>query len=415
MRVPQPLADAFGAPFEAELSRFLLEGGLIDEEGSLQSDRFLNRSVAPHVRKLSEFFNRLSEDAPSALRGSYWKLSSNPKNLRLAYFLGFMPPNLFRVAGVWSELSRLGYRWPFRSALRAIDFGSGPASAVCGVAAGEAYAPIGLPKDGNWAVLDLDGATLDLGISWSHAYTSFLNSTASAPSWEFRKFARKIEIESLLPPAAPRFQLWTQSFFLNEYESQPASVVADSLLTCWHKHLDDEALVIWVEPALKMESRRLLEVRAALLEKIEKKGLPYQVLLPCLGHQACGALAKPDDWCHEEVMWWRPPYLRKLDAICSLDRKSLPFSYLVLAKTKRPLPELLPALGGQKTERLVSPSHSEGRDSEFFICGTDGKRRARTRTPDDEAQEVQRGDILVGVNSRGDDHALQIEKFRKRI
>ena len=49
-----------------------------------------------------------------------------------------MPSNLFRVASVWSELGRLGYRWsPSNQKLKAIEFGSGPASGACGIAAAE--------------------------------------------------------------------------------------------------------------------------------------------------------------------------------------------------------------------------------------------------------------------------------------
>jgi hypothetical protein len=144
-----------------------------------------------------------------------------------------------------------------------------------------------------------------------------------------------------------------------------------------------------------------------------KAGL--KVLLPCLGHQACGALQKQDDWCHEEVSWWRPPYLRELDAMTGLDRKSLPFSYLVIQKTRRPIEELLPSLRGEANNRyrLVSPSHSlSKRTLEFFICGQEGKRRARLdtqglRSPDFQAD---RGSILQNVSLHGDPALTQIEQ-----
>ena len=412
MRVPKELAEAFGAPFEKEMARFLVSRELIDDETSLQSQRFLSRSVVPHVTKLSEFFNRLSENQPEALDGGYWKTGSNTKNLRLAYFLAFMPPNLFRMSSVWNELHRLGYRWPFEDPLRAIDVGSGPATAVSGVAAGETYGEIGLPRDGNWALIDLDNSVLDMGMAWATQYLEFLG----RPGWEFRLFPRKIELDSLLPRAAPRFQLWTQSFFLNEMPEKPASEVASALLATWSRHLENEGLVLWVEPALKKESRRLLEVRKALLKQIEKEDLPFQVLLPCLGHQACGALAEPEDWCHEQVVWWRPPYLRKLDDMTNLDRKSLPFSYLVISKTRRPLGEIFPKLAGfsaGEAERLVSPPHSEGRDLEFFICGQTGKRRARFRPSDPAREEIERGTLLLGSDARGTPESTRIDSVKR--
>ena len=410
--VPKDLAEAFGAPFEQEIARFLVSRELIEDEASLLNPRYLARSIVPHVAKLSEFFNRLSDDQPAALDGAYWKTGSNTKNLRTAYFLSFMPPNLFRVAAVWAELHRLGFKWPFSGPLRGIDVGSGPATAVSGVAAGETYAPIGLPKEGNWALLDLDNASLDLGAAWVTQYLEFLK----RPGWEFRPFPRKIKIDSLLPRTAPRFHLWTQSFFLNEMIEAPPAEVAAALLDTWSRHLENEGVVIWIEPALKKESRRLLEVRKELVKQIEKGNQPFKILLPCLGHQACGALAAPEDWCHENVVWWRPPYLRKLDDMTKLDRKSLPFSYLVISKTRRSLPEIFPGLEGfnsPQIERLVSPPHGEGRDLEFFICGQTGKRRARFRPNDTEREEIQRGSLLLGPDFRGADESTRIEKIKK--
>ena len=126
-----------------------------------------------------------------------------------------------------------------------------------------------------------------------------------------------------------------------------------------------------------------------------------QILLPCLGHQSCGALSKPEDWCHEEVTWWRPPYFKKIDQMASLDRKTLPFSYLVLAKSRRSREEILPELMKNPLStrhRLVSPTHHEGRQLEFYVCGQDGKRKARYLPPKkldkDSDEQLQRGDII---------------------
>jgi hypothetical protein len=61
----------------------------------------------------------------------------------------------------------------------------------------------------------------------------------------------------------------------------------------------------------------------------------------------------------------------------------------------------------------VSPSHKEGREKEFFICGDDGKRRARYRPTgeDDPARDLDRGDILADAHVRGDARASRIEKI----
>jgi hypothetical protein len=241
MRVPVKLSEAFGAPFEELISRFSAEQGLLPEPGSLRSTRNMSRSVIPHIRNLSALFNRLElpdpnadamedERAPGgAAKGGrrkarireegqgagldpYWKETSNPAHLRLAYFLYFMPSNLYRVAAIWTELGRLGFRWSAQDRLRAIAFGAGPASGACGIAVGEKFAEAGLPRAGDWALIEQDKAMLELGSEWAQTYFS----DQGLPDWGTRTFHRKIEFSrGLLPPSAPRFNLWVMSYFLN--------------------------------------------------------------------------------------------------------------------------------------------------------------------------------------------------------
>ncbi len=404
MRVPSALADAFGEDFGRQVEDFARAQGWLPEGTTLASERFLARSVAPHVRRLSELFNRLSDDPLE----SYWKMGSNPANLRLAYFLAFMPPNLFRMASVWCELSRLGFRWPpsqARGALRAIELGAGPATGACGVLWGERHAPLGLPERVDWALVEQDRGALEAGRAWLAEAAERLK----RPDWSARTFHRTVDWTPgrLLPPTAPRFQLWLMSFVLNETSVKPDEL-AESLARAWEKHLAEEGIALTVEPALREQSRRLLEVRAELLERFARKG-EFQVLLPCLGHQACGALAREDDWCHEEVAWWRPPFLKKLDELTGLDRRTLPFSYLVVARSRRPIDELLPSLAGRGRHRLVSDGRILGPDSEFFICGQDGKRRCRMKQT---LGKPGRGDILLDADVRGGPEASRIDSIR---
>jgi ribosomal protein RSM22 (predicted rRNA methylase) len=217
------------------------------------------------------------------------------------------------------------------------------------------------------------------------------------------------------------------SFVLNESGLSP-EIWADRLIEAWGRHLEKGGLVILCEPALRLQSRRLLELRKILIERSRQPKGPrwLKVLTPCLGHQACGALASPDDWCHEEVLWWRPPYLRELDKLAGLDRKSLPFSHLVITRSEDPIENLLPALQDSTADsryRLVSPPHTEGKDLEFFICGQDGKRRSRFRPETaqmraDKAcaegeESIQRGTLLLGAELRGDPKATRIDTIRQ--
>ena len=418
MRVPVSLFNAFKDEFETKLVDFLLENELIPEREALQSRRFLTRSVAPHVQTLSQLFNRITideegkkissqkDDGHTAIdQEGYWAESGNPKNRRLAYFLSFMPCNLYRVASVWGELHRLGFRWPFpvEQDFRALEWGAGTASGACGILAGEKHAPIGLPENGSFALIEQNKASLALGTKWFEFFTG-----KSA-----RPFHRRVDLaKPWLPPNAPRFHLFVMSYFLNETDLNPEILTKNFIDVC-ERHLEEEGLVIIVEPAAKVQSRKLLEFRKAFLAnpRIHSPLSTLKILLPCLGAQACGALSKDGDWCHDEVSWFRPNYLRDLDALVNLDRKTLPFSYLVIQKTKKPLEEILPALKGtaEQRYRLVSPSFRlSKKTSEFFVCGQDGKRRARFVA--EKAETPHRGDILQNVSLHGDPALSQIER-----
>ncbi len=411
MRVPVSMVDAFKDSFEPILADFLLQKELIPDVASLHNRRFLSRSVAPHVVTLSALFNRKEGSQTDGIdTEEYWTEGGSAKNRRLAYFLSFMPCNLFRVASVWSELHRLGFQWPFSKEhdFKGLEFGAGTASGACGIVAGERHAPLGLPPRGNFALIEQSRAALNLGTAW---FEHFSGGGMSA-----RPFHRRLDLsKSWLPPAAPKFHLFVLSFFLNETDSDPETTVKNFIDVC-DKHLEEEGLIIIVEPALRLQSRKLLNFRKLLLEqkRVQTGDVPLKVLLPCLGHQACGALAKEDDWCHEEVSWWRPPYLRELDALTNLDRKTLPFSYLVIQKTRKDMTEVLPKLKGPAEERyrLVSPSHSLSKKTlEFFMCGQDGKRRTRfVQTAGQETPD--RGSILENVALRGEPESSQIDRAR---
>lgn len=406
MQVPVSLVNAFQNDFQQILGDFLLQSRLIDGVDLLENKRHLTRSVAPHVTAFSELFNRKEGSQTDGIdENDYWN-EGNAKNRRLAYMLSFMPPNLFRVASVWAELHRLGFQFPkIEGEFRGLEFGAGVASGACGILAGEKFAPVGLPASGSFALIEQSKSALNVGTEWF----DFLAEKYEL-GFRARAFHRRIELnEAWLPKNAPLFHLMVMSFFLNESPLTPDAIALELLKTA-ENHLEQEGLMIIVEPALRLQSRKLLLLRKALIEKIQSSGSDVKILLPCLGEQACGALIKEDDWCHEEVEWMRPRYLRELDLLTGLDRRTLPFSYLVIQKTKRPMNEIFTTFEGKDHERyrLVSPSKNlSKRTSEFFMCGQDGKRRTRFSPAD--LEHPDRGDILHNVKLHGEPSLSQID------
>lgn len=406
MKVPVSLVNAFQNDFEAILGDFLLQNQLIDGKDLLENKRYLTRSVAPHVKAFSELFNRKEGSQTDGIdEEDYWN-EGNAKNRRLSYLLSFMPPNLFRIASVWAELHRLGFQFPkIEGEFRGLEFGAGVASGACGILAGEKFAPVGLPSSGSFALIEQSKSALNVGVQWFDHL-----SAAYGHGFHARPFHRRVELnEAWLPKNAPQFHLMVMSYFLNESPHAPETIALELLKTA-ENHLEKEGLMIIVEPALKLQSRKLLMMRKALIEKIKASNSSVKILLPCLGEQACGALIKEEDWCHEEVDWMRPKYLRELDLLTGLDRRTLPFSYLVIQKTTRSLNEIFTKFEGKNEERyrLVSPSKSLGkRTSEFFMCGQDGKRR--TRFSPEDLEHPDRGDILQNTKLHGEPSLTQID------
>lgn len=403
MRVSVELSKSFGPEWDQKLQSAAREMGWLEADEDLTQTRFLSRSVIPHVIRLSDHFNRKSDFALPFER-NYFRESSHPAHFRLAYCSAYLPGNAFRVAAVWEELRRRGWPGLTAESPRAIELGSGPGSAALGIWMAESARgtdPETL-RSWQWNWVDRDRGLLDFGVK--------LQSELGAP-WGVRTFHRPIDLKKqpVFPLTMPKMDLWTSSFFLNELGLEPAAL-ARSMDALWKRHLASPGIVILTEPALRIESRKLLRFREELIKLWAERGeKDFRILLPCMGHQACGALTKETDWCHEEALWWRPPSMKKIDDLTGLDHRRLPFSYLVIARGAE-----LPNWGD--THRIVSDVSKAGPDWDFFTCGADGKRRTRWSRAEAEkrsSEDVERGELFTDATFAGSPEASRMKLGRK--
>ncbi len=164
----------------------------------------------------------------------------------------------------------------------------------------------------------------------------------------------------------------------------------------------DEALMLLaphgtmmiVEPALRETSRALHQVRDRLLQ--EKRCTIYS---PCLHEQNCPALAKPDDWCHEERAWEPPISILEIDEAVGFIKDALKFSYLLLRKDGKTITERQPDV-----YRVVSELRELKGEKRAWLCNEQGR------------QEVGRQDRLVSPRNEAFDQwhrgaIVQIEKI----
>lgn len=152
--------------------------------------------------------------------------------------------------------------------------------------------------------------------------------------------------------------------------------------------------LVVIEPALRDRSRHLHAVRDALAAS------GTRIFAPCLHERACPALARENDWCHEDLAVSLPPWLVPTARAAGLRFEGLSFSYLVLRRDEAALGRLLPTTG---LVRAVSgPLVSKGKH-EVLLCPAEegraglarGMRLDRHASDANEAWGyVERGDLL---------------------
>ncbi len=149
-----------------------------------------------------------------------------------------------------------------------------------------------------------------------------------------------------------------------------------------------------VEPALRETSRALHRVRDRLLQ--EKRCTLYS---PCLHEQNCPALAKADDWCHEERAWEPPVIIQEIDEQVGFIKDALKFSYVLLRKDGKTIVDRKPDV-----YRVVSELRVMKGEKRAWLCNEQGR------------QEVGRQDRLASPHNESFDQwhrgaIVQIEKI----
>lgn len=153
--------------------------------------------------------------------------------------------------------------------------------------------------------------------------------------------------------------------------------------------LAEDARVVIVEPGLKTTGRDLLALRDQLLAA----SVGWRVLAPCLHADACPALERPRDWCHQARPWVIPSLVEDLSDAIGVDNRRLVFAYLVLARRGD-----APA-ADERAFRVVSAPLTEKGKRLVWGCGPAGRHRiVRLDRHASEAnaafEALDRGDIL---------------------
>jgi len=330
--------------------------------------------LATNVARLSGLLTRERDCLPAA----YLK----DKGLREAYEAYYLPLNLRKIHLPLVELALCPENLFENDTLRVLDLGCGPGTAALGVL--DFFAA--RKKHPRLAFTIVDYVAENLKIA-DHLFTAFKGTGNLDVSLK----TIRSTIEQTRHLREETFNLIIFSNVLNEiFIRDEARIVkrTNLVMEYLNRFLAQGGNCIIIEPALRLTSRELLEVRGCLL----KEG--FQIYSPCFCHEECPALSNSKDWCHEDLAWDSSAAIQILDNLTRLRKESLKFSYLIIRKDGQSLADMC----GVNAFRIVSePLVSKGK-REFYLCGEEGRRLITRFDKDLTARNkpfdsLRRGDI----------------------
>lgn len=164
------------------------------------------------------------------------------------------------------------------------------------------------------------------------------------------------------------------SNFINELKSRDKMFWLDFYHKLIDQYLDDQGIIVFMEPALKKTSKALMQLREDLSDI-------YHTIGPCLHQKICPFLDKAyqREWCHNESNYTESQLVKVLDRLTGLDHRTLKYSYWLA--TKKSLYDELVNKGvlQRKPEivRVVSNRINLNKGCKQFICSIDGLQEIR--------------------------------------
>jgi ribosomal protein RSM22 (predicted rRNA methylase) len=309
-----------------------------------------DRDVAQGVRTLSRLFTR----ERNALGSDYF---ADPALLR-AYLLYFLPVNVAKVASLFGEMPALPAR-----PLRVLDVGSGPGVGALAVLGHLTEHGIAAQEESEVIAVDRSRR----GLQEAEALWAQVSATRRGrPAVRFHAVPLDLERPGArVPWKTGAFDLVILANSLNELFRSATDPIARRvmLLESLLDALSPDGTCLIVEPALRETTRNLHHVRDRLVAA--RRATVYS---PCLHERPCPALARPDDWCHEERPWSPPAMLRAIDREAGFIKDALKFSYLMLRKDG-----LTVAERGPDVYRVVSEVMVMKGDRRAWLCNETGR------------------------------------------
>jgi len=324
-------------------------------EFDLSAESLATRKGKAYIAQMSDFVSQIGEGLTTK-RGEF--LASEylrHKEIRKAYALYYMTTNLLKIDQPLRELS-LSKSFPQSTPFRILDLGTGTGAAMWGTLSyfheKEERVPLEI------TLTDSLPENLDEAEKFSR---QFVKRLSGKPSLNFELFdLRNPELVPEKIRTSGPYHLITLMNVLNELKENNDVNLLGSLISL----LDENGSIILIEPATRIESRRLLRFRDMAVTKA------MTIFSPCTRQEQCPALISEDDWCHSDVDWERPPFIKAIDDIVGTLRLTLKSTYMVIRKDEMTLGK---ALQEESLYRIVSERFDEKGRVRAFLCGENGR------------------------------------------
>ena len=224
-----------------------------------------------------------------------------------------------------------------------------------------------------------------------------------------------------------KYDLIIAANVFNEFrEVENQSSLVETLI---QNHLNENGVLIIIDPATQKVTRNLMKVRDVILGKtsgtvpLKAQGQsPCAILAPCLHQAACPMLThNKRDWCHFYIEWTCPKIISTLDLLIGNKHDYLKMSYLILQKTKDDRPKTIDQnvhdachtlpTGRQVTHdglaRVVSsPIKTKGK-TDLLVCSQCGKLERLTQLD----RNLNKKEAAFSACKRGD--VLELQSLEK--
>ena len=364
---------------------------------NLNSPRQLKK-VAEIVAAMSEYFTRKN------LRKEFvfYDYLSNGE-VQKGYLVYFTTTNLLKVYVPLNEISHSGF-FRGKKKLEILDIGTGLGTVVMGTIIWM-HENIRYFRNTEVKFVALDKVEQNIR-KFQENLEFFLNDLRNHYPETI-----KVEVEPAIFDIEHAFEMFDKRFDLITVANTLNEVVYEKrnkLLRLINSGIKDDGFVILIEPALMITSRDLLDFR----DKMIKQG--FYIYSPCLRNSNCPTLETDKDWCHTEVEWKRPEFIRQIDLVAKNYRKTLKFSYIVATKKDM---NLIDFVAGERNFkdyfRVVSQLIVEKGKKHCFVCNEIGRLHCvkldRVDSPQNQIfDEIDRYEIITMKNFVKSDKEIKI-------